>query len=509
MNLTASVAALLILFTPPLLGADGIRVVSWNISFYDGSRADEIATVCYGQWDGRSLDPDLICLQEMTGRAPTLQFVHAINNAPGSPGDWAAAPIYTNPSGGLHTALVYRSSKFDFVDSELISPGAGPPQQPRNIVRYDLQPIGYPEFGSVISVFPLHYKAGYTDSDRARKLLESQIVRHHIESLPLNRHIILGADLNIRQSSDPAYEELNGIVPNTGVLLDPISTPGNWNNNSVFRNIHTQDPTGPGGMDDRLDQILLSPSLLDGRGMEYDGQFPAPWDLNTTQDPAHSYRAWGNDGTSFNQPMRISGNTMVGPEIARAIADMAHPDGHIPVYLDLDVPGRLRVVGDFQQLGVVAYGQTRDLLIRIGNEADIQRWGSDGISPLGYQFTSAPASIKVPAGPQTARAGAQLNTHVLTFDSTPYSQPGHYTEQIGLQSDDTANAQRYINVEVEIVGCNDADLAAPLGEHNFVDVFRFIDAYLNKTPEADLAAPYGMINFFDLAAFLNAFQNGC
>lgn len=509
MKRIVQMACLLALSAPPLLGADGIRVVSWNITFYDGTRADEIATVCYGRWEGRSLNPDLICLQEMTGRVPTLQFVQAINNAPGSPGDWAAAPIYTDPRGGLHTALVYRTSKFAFVDSELIAPGAGPPQQPRNVVRFDLQPVGYPEEISVISVFPLHYKAGYTDSDLARKLLESQIVRQHIDTLPENRHIILGADLNIQRSDDPAYEELNGIIPNTGVLWDPISTPGNWNNNAAFRTIHTQDPTGGGGMDDRLDQILLSPSLLDGRGMEYDGRFPLAWDLGTTQDQNHSYRAWGNDGTTFNQSLRINGNAMVGPVIAGAIAALADPDGHIPVYLDLDMPGRVRIVGQSQQLGPISFGELHAFVVRIGNEGDTQRWGQNGISPLWYRFVSSADSIQLPTDAYTAHAGEQLSIHHLTLDSTYYAHPGHFTEQIILESDDPTDPESLIEIDFEIVGCNAADLAFPLGEHTFIDVSHFLSAFSSQMPAADIAGPYGVINFFDLSVFLSAYREGC
>ncbi len=507
MNPIARATTTLALAASSLLAADGIRVVTWNITYYDGTRAEQIGTVCYDTWDGKQLDPDVICLQEMTGRVPTIQFVEAMNDAPGSPGDWAAAPIYVNPRGGLHTALVYRTSKLEFIEAELIAAGDGPPQQPRNVVRFDLRAVGYEEDGSILSFFPLHYKAGYTQSDLERKLVESQIVRQHIETLPTNRHIILGADLNIRHSTDPAYEELNGIIPNTGVLWDPISTPGTWHNNAAFRNIHTQDPTGPGGMDDRLDQILLSPSLLDGIGFDYDGNFPTPWDLSTTEDPNHSHRAWGNDGSQFNQGLRIFGNTMVGPTIAQAIADLADPDGHIPVYLDLDVPPRIRIVGQTQDLGTIRHGETRDILVRIGNDADTSRWGPTGIAPLTYDFITTP-SIAAPAGHFQALPGTQLSTHLLTLDTTQLSEPGSYTEQVTIENDDPAAPTTPITIEFELTGCNPADLAAPLGALDFFDVSEFLQRFTAADPTADLNAD-AVLDFFDVSTFLQLHQSGC
>ncbi len=506
-NTLASLTTILA-FTGTLVAADGIRVVTWNITYYDGTRSDQIGTVCYGTWEGKQLDPDIICLQEMTGRVPTLQFVQALNQAPGSPSDWAAAPIYTNPGGGLHTALVYRTSKLQFVEAELVAAGGGSPQQPRNVVRFDMRAIGYDEEASMLSFFPLHYKAGYSPSDLARKLVESEIVRSHIETLPEDRHIILGADLNIRHSTDPAYEELNGIIPNTGVLWDPISAPGTWNNNSSFRNIHTQDPTGGGGMDDRLDQILLSPSLLNNRGFNYDGAFPTPWDLSTTEDPNHSHRAWGNDGTRYNQSMRVEGNQMVGTEIAQAIADLADPDGHIPVYLDLDVAPRIRVVGETQDLGPIRFDEARTVLLRVGNDGDLTLWGSEGISPLKYSFTTT-GFVEIPYGDFESLAGTQLQNHLLTLNADHYPEPGEYVEKIVIVSDDPGTPSLETSLRFEISGCNPADLASPLGDFDFFDVSAFLCAYISMDTKADLAAPFDEFNFFDVSAFLELFGVGC
>lgn len=58
-------------------------------------------------------------------------------------------------------------------------------------------------------------------------------------------------------------------------------------------------------------------------------------------------------------------------------------------------------------------------------------------------------------------------------------------------------------------GCNDADLAAPLGQLTFADISAFLVAFSTQDPAADLAAPIGQYTFADISAFLGAFSAGC
>ena len=129
---------------------------------------------------------------------------------------------------------------------------------------------------------------------------------------------------------------------NDGRFFDPINTPGSWNNNAAYRFVHTQDPAYQ--MDDRHDQILVSAGLVDGVGLDYIGDPALPYSTTTWDDPAHSYRCWGNDGSSYNQLLTTTGNQMVGNVIAQALRASALGGGHLPVYLDLRVPPCL---GDF------------------------------------------------------------------------------------------------------------------------------------------------------------------
>jgi hypothetical protein len=182
-------------------------------------------------------------------------------------------------------------------------------------------------------------------------LLEAQRIRDDAEALPSGWHFLLGGDFNIQSSFQSAYQELVGSQANNdGRFTDPIKTPGSWNNTSTYRIVHTQDPVGAGGMDDRHDQILVSSGLVDGAGADYIGDPDTAYSTTTWDDPSHSYRSWGNDGTSFNVAMTITGNQMVGTTIAQALANTAAGGGHLPVFLDLRVPPCL---GDFECNGQI------------------------------------------------------------------------------------------------------------------------------------------------------------
>jgi hypothetical protein len=180
-------------------------------------------------------------------------------------------------------------------------------------------------------------KSGSAGSDLSRRLLEAQRIRDDAECLPEGWHFLLGGDFNIPSSGQAAYQELVGSQTNDdGRLFDPISTPGSWQNNASFRFVHTQDPVTE--MDDRFDQLLLSTSLLDGTGLDYIGDPSRPYSTTTWDDPHHSYRSWGNDGSGYNAPLVVAGNQMVGSEIAQALRNSAASGGHLPVFLDLRVP---------------------------------------------------------------------------------------------------------------------------------------------------------------------------
>jgi hypothetical protein len=425
-----------------------LRIGTWNISQYDGTtRATDIQRAVYGTFQGRRFAPDVLCVQEVTSSAALATLVQVLNTAPGypnpssdpgSPGDWAAATFVDGPD--TESVLLYRTSRVILLrDTLTVAPGSSTNtnEQPRNTYRWDIRPYGYGNIPSnCIGVYGVHMKSGSTAQDQDRRLLEATRIRQNAQGvdtngpgtgLPAGYHFLVLGDFNIQSSSQDAYQMLVGSQSNnSGRFFDPIARPGSWNNSATFAFIHTQDPIGPGGMDDRHDQILISGSLLDLVGLEYIGtlsapQTPVPWDLSRFDDPNHSYRTYGNDGTSYNTTLTISGNAMVGADIAQSLVNCAisslGPGGHLPVYLDLRLPPVAFATPSID-FGTVVQGSpppTRTLVV--GNNGDVLRWTQAGIAPLTYSM-SASSGFSAPAGSFSDVAGGTMNSHTVSMSTS-------------------------------------------------------------------------------------------
>jgi hypothetical protein len=413
-------------FSLPMAAAQAqLRVASWNVTNYSGGRTAEFQTAIYGVFNGRALAPDVLIGQEFLSQSGVNGFLSLLNTAPGSPGDWAAA-VFTDGA-DTDNAFFYRTTRVDFVAATVIAVGSSDTNnQPRDTDRYDIRPEGYAGATSTIGMYSAHMKAQGGTNDAGRRLIEAQRIRDNAEGvdtngagsgLPAGYHFLLGGDTNVQTSTAPEYVELVGSQPNNaGRFFDPISTPGSWNNNAAFRFVHTQDPAGGGGMDDRHDQILLSASLVDGQGMEYLGNPAIPYSTSTWDDPNHSYRAWGNDGTSFNLALTISGNQFVGPSIAQALVTSAQSSGHLPVVLNLRVPPKVDsdAAVDF---GQVALGATAEQPVSVTNIGDVALWTAAGIADLSYTL-SASAGFSAPGGSFVEAAGGGSNSHLLAMDTS-------------------------------------------------------------------------------------------
>ncbi len=287
-----------------------LRVATWNISHFDGTdRLADVQTAVYGSFSGRQFAPDVILLQEMMSASAVNTLVTALNTAPGSPGDWAAAPYVDGAD--IDNSCVYRTGKLSLVGNKTWTVAIGssdPANQPRNTYRYDLRPVGYSNDQAVISMYSIHLKSGSATSDQARRLVETTRIVDNVNGIstgetgsgkPAAYKFLVGGDTNVQSATQSAYVEMVGDqVAAPGPFFDPIhsgrygsasNNGGNWNNNGNYQYIHTQDPSGAGGMDDRHDQILIGANLVDGGGMDYIGNATLTFSQTTWNDPNHSY----------------------------------------------------------------------------------------------------------------------------------------------------------------------------------------------------------------------------
>lgn len=487
--------------------SDGLRVATWNITNYGGGNTANLQNVVYGVFNGNQLAPDVILLQEIETSGALAQIVSTLNSASGSPGDWTSGQFFSGGGGGINTALVYRSGVLDLVGSTLVAPAGGTNSHPRNIVRYDVRLEGYLAEETVMALYPVHMKAGSGSSDQARRLIESQKIRDNAETLPAGRHIIVGGDFNIQSSNQSAYQELTNFqANNNGRVFDPINTPGSWNNSFTYRMIHTQDPVGGGGMDDRLDQLLLSAGLGDGIGLDYAGQFQTAWNLSTPTDPNHSYRCWGNDGTSYNTRMTTTGNTMVGSSIANSIISLAGNTGHCPVYFDMVVPAKVAASDGVIDFGTVSLNGSAVVQMTVSNAGNTTLWGAGGIQDLEYEIVTT-GDVSAGSGSFFDAAGGGGNAHPIAAD-TSAEGPISGTVTIVSNDPDVPSLMLTVSGEVEGAPCV-ADLAAPFGVLDLADINAFTSGFLTQQPIADLAAPAGVFDLADISAFTGSFLAGC
>src|SRR5690606_37245479 len=159
---------------------------------------------------------------------------------------------------------------------------------------------GYEAQAATLAIYSSHMKAGTRAEDSARRLVEAMAIRADAAELPGPWRFLLGGDLNMQRSTEAAWQELTKLSgDNRGRLFDPINTPGTWRDSEPMRFVHTQDPVGPGGMDDRFDVILVCRDLLEGDGLRYIGDAAQRFSEVTWDDPNHSYRVWGMTGPAL------------------------------------------------------------------------------------------------------------------------------------------------------------------------------------------------------------------
>ncbi len=427
-----------------------LRIATWNVSFWRASdiNANRIAafkSAIYGVYQGRSLAPDVLMIQEVYTATDLTTFKTLMNTAPGSPGDWEVATFLSGPDS--QSCLLYRTSKVDLTgDSFIASLGTtNTSLPPRHGIRYIVRAKGYLANQASIALYNLHMKSSSDQASQDRRKIEADRIVANAATLPSGTNFLVAGDFNIQTSSQAAYVSYVGTVALPGPFYDPIKTPGSWNNNSAYRNVDTQDPgfgipggTTPGYMDDRLDFILLSAGLIDGSGLDYIGNPNIPYAAPITgtptwNDPNHSYRVWGNDGMTFNTGLNPITNTMTGPTITQAILDsLVDGAGHLAVYLDMKVPPKAAVDTVYVDFGYVRLDAPAMKPIVITNSGDTGLWTTNGISNLSYSITPSAHFFATSAtGVDTATAGG--NTHQIVFNA---AVPGRVTETITLNTND-------------------------------------------------------------------------
>ncbi len=313
-----------------------IKVVSYNLMFYKAGSppcnhnrtaaqrdADLETVVSY-------LAPDVLVVQEL-GNNPVnplvmLQDILNINGV----SHYKRAGSSNNSSSSIVNMLFYNSDKLVLESQDFINLDINQAPLIRVIDFYRLY-VNDPGLGSpgVDTVFftigAAHLKAGNSSSDATERARATAAVMQYIDQNVTDQNVLFAGDLNVYGANQTAFQNLVNYSANPAISFkDPENQMGSWNNNSTYRNVHTQSTRASssgcfsgGGMDDRFDFVLASDAIMNNNdGLSF-----------------VDYQAVGQDGSSYNGNLNTSSNFSVNSTVASALYNFSD---HLPVEIELE-----------------------------------------------------------------------------------------------------------------------------------------------------------------------------
>ena len=416
-----SLAAAALLSAPAITAAQ-VRIVNWNTLDGPNSTGDlNFRTVFQAigttAANGVARRPDVIALQEQDADS-TSNLAALLNSLYGT-----STYVAVQPAGQPATdrlGFVYDSSLVTPVGSATLVPSGGT----RPHLRAQFRPVGYTSPAATFTAYSSHLNA----TSSGTRSIETTALRANLDALGAGAHAISMGDYNIDASSETSYVNLTGVGTGPGRMFDPLSRPGTWNNNPAFADIHTQSTRvaqigggASGGMDDRFDFQLASGPMMDGEGMSYIG----PTASGTA--PAHSYRAFGNDGNTFNGNINDPQNTSQPPAVLTALFNASD---HLPVVADYQLPARMGAsIGAVPSRVII--GAAVPVNVTVTNTAPVSV--AIGADELDYSVQGSGAVAGGAAGIATATLAG--NVHALSISTT---SPGVASGTVSVNSSSQA-----------------------------------------------------------------------
>ncbi len=311
-----SVTIILLLFSFVSHAQNKVRIMTYNILNYTDNNNDS-RNVYYKKIIGGA-KPDILVLQEIKTAASVSQFLNSVLGSKFKAGTF----IPNQAINETNNAIFYKDSLFTFISNYPIVITPNPGQTERDISEFKLV---HNFSKDTIIIYSAHLKSSTGAENEQRRLKEVSKLRERTATLSEKSYYIIVGDFNIYSSFESAYLKLTDAESN-GYFIDPIPITGVYND-SLYAAYHTQstrwqslpDGGATGGLDDRFDFILISPSLVNNN--------------SKVKYITGSYTAYGNDGKHYDRSINDAGNSAVGQEIADALF---YGSDHLPVYADFD-----------------------------------------------------------------------------------------------------------------------------------------------------------------------------
>lgn len=296
---------------------DTLKVMSYNLLNFPAVSPNRIDTL-----EGilSYVKPDILMVCELTSAAGGDDILFNALNVGGET-SYAMANFSDGPD--TENMVYYNSDKLGLKEQNVITTDLRDINE--YVLYYKSTDLATTTDTTFFYVYVCHLKA--STGFEAERNAEAQQLKTYMATRPNRQNVLIGGDFNFYGSdTEPAW---NTILTASGVtIVDPINSPGHWNNNTAFTSIHTQSTRtasfgggSTGGMDDRFDLIFMSPDL------ENYG--------NQAKYVTGTYKAIGQDGLHFNDALIDPPlNTSVPFSVLHNLYNMSD---HLPVYMEISV----------------------------------------------------------------------------------------------------------------------------------------------------------------------------
>ena len=368
----------LLCYSLPAQANDTIRVMTYNLLNY--RLTSNYCDNGNNHWNTKDsnmaiiidyVKPHLLLCQEMSGSDTNghwklLQVLRQTDTI-----TWKKIAWQSNGS-SMTGGIYYRSDKLAFCAKGMIEDGLDGDNLTRGIEWVHLAHRDTMHAHGADTVylraFNAHFKAGSYTSDEQQRDRAAKALMAFCYQNPGGAHRIIGGDFNVKRSQEPCYQTMTQPANVALRFNDPISMTGTWNNAYAHRHYHTQstrtsadDNSGcfsTGGMDDRLDQILLSDGMVNG--------------VSRIQYIPGSYHTVGNDGQHFDKHLKDGANNSVPPAVLDALYDMSD---HLPVVLDLSIiRGWTGLSEDLPEAQIRTFDSHHDIILGEAWEGGQYQW---------------------------------------------------------------------------------------------------------------------------------------
>ena len=350
------------IFANALFSQENLKLMFYNVLNYPlqepASRIQNLEVII------TDYSPDLFMICELNNEAGADNILNIMQYANSN---YQRAVFQFNTSDDnigdqneLQNMLYYDSSKFSLESQTIVASSY------RDFNHYilkiktvdaDTNPI-------YLDVFVSHLKSSSGTTNQQLRLAMVNDFVAYLETLPNDRNVVFGGDLNIYTSSEPAFQEL--IDTNNNItFVDPADRVGSWHNNINYIDVFTQSTRtqnglggATGGFDDRFDFILTSENMLTNTDLFY---------------VPDSYQVYGNNANSNCYNGEINTANCDGSEFNFTIRDaLYYMSDHLPVTLELQTPEALSVETPTYFNGIKFVGSnvvSEQLQLKITNSA--------------------------------------------------------------------------------------------------------------------------------------------